>query len=55
VTVGAFQSTGSTAARQCSEVVVDILERSGTSEGAKLLPLLLLRLHSAEEEKCREG
>jgi hypothetical protein len=49
-----FQSTGSTGARQCSEVVVNIAKTSEPLDESKKARRLLLRLHSAQEEKCRE-
>src|SRR5436309_1292107 len=44
VTGGSFQSTGSTAARQCSEVVVNIEGRSGPSDEGKTASVIVVKI-----------
>jgi endonuclease-3 len=44
VTGGSFQSTGSTAGRQCSEVVVNNAERSGPSDEGKTASAIVVKI-----------
>jgi endonuclease III len=55
VTGVSFQSTGSTAARQCSEDVVNIAERSGPSDEGKTASVIVVKIAFCRGGKMPRG